>query len=370
MKFKFLTLGLAAAAALTACSSEEIAEPAAKAGNEISFGVVAERAGRSAMLETSGNYSFTSFFVSGGVSSDGSSYFVNDEYLKADGVNTWKIESTTQPHAWPSYALDFYAYANGTKDMFDWNGGDPVLGYEVPEDATKQNDLLVSYAANCTKPEGDTRQKLVFKHALSQVVFKAKNTSENLKVVISGVSMVKIAPSATFKYKYAYSNLDENGKLPLNSWTNRSSDEKTYGVEFADVTLRAKNADGVQNLSDGAGAKDNVMLMIPQTLELTENLLDGFYFQINCEIFNVSEDGTENSIYKDKVLVAPATDLVWMPGVKYVYTFNFNGSAGYDPQGNPVLSNIEFTVDVENFDVEEQDVEAGTKSQTPATPAA
>lgn len=368
-------MSVAAVVALTACSSEEIVEPAAQSGNEITFGIVSERATRAASIETSTSYAFKSFFVSAGVSGSTNSYFVNDQYFKADGVNTWKIDSKTQPHAWPSYALDFYAYANGTKDMFSYNGGSPELVFEVDEDATKQTDLLVAYAPNSTKPEGDNRQKLVFKHALSQVVFKAKNTSENLKIVIDGVSMVKIAPSATFKYKDAYTKL-ENGKLPLDSWTNRNSDEKTYGVTFADVTLGANNANGVQNLTDGTGAEDNVMLMIPQTLEIAETLLDGFYFQVSCRIYNVSEDGTESLIYGDEtansknVLIAPAANVVWMPGVKYIYTFNFNGSAGYDPSGNPVLSNIEFTVDVENFDLVESEIESGTNGQTTPPAAA
>ena len=111
--------------------------------------------------------------------------------------NVWSYGDTK---FWPETDVDFYSYSptdtkNGNVDI-TVNGDKKITGYEVPGD----EDLL--YALNLAekKAEHEGKQPVTvnFRHALSQIVFRIKNTSSNLTVFVDAVKVEGIEKQGTF----------------------------------------------------------------------------------------------------------------------------------------------------------------------------
>ena len=196
-------------------------------------------------------------------------------------------------------------------------------------------------------------------------MFKAKNTNENLKVIVKGVKIANIKKAGDFTYPDAATTAHNNSTTgsivatTQGTWSNVSTAEKfSAGMDAAGVTLDGK-VETAKDLSNATGA----LFMIPQSLTAwdpkTEGCLasDDVYFLLNCQILS----GTNKDIQvwpseaeKDFAEIAvPANALTWEQGKKYVYTFIFGEGAGYEPGENPnpdpTLVGIDFTVTVDEF---------------------
>ena len=404
-KFLFGTAGLLLIAA--SCSKNEDVE-VNQDGNEIQFSVVANNATKATNIYCNNNKpsEFTVF-----AESDGKTYIDGDKITSTDG-NTWVNESGTR--FWPNEsAVDFYAVVNGN---IDWNPAAEtspasIVDYTVSADVAKQNDLL--YAVKMEQKRGETAENteavtLNFRHALSQIVFQAKNTNENLYVEISGVRIVNVANKNTFTFPTADTDnellVDDNhdGSFEGTNYANANwgtwntlapetgaAGETIYPVSFDRVVVTGNNTNAtVVNLTNNKAAEEfntNALLLLPQTSKAWNpetvpapgfggNAGNGSYFLVNCAIYNIAGDEFDSAndtplwgaIGAHQEAAIPVA-INWEQGKKYIYTFVFGEGGGYNPDPDPdpdpddpdpVLIPITFEVTVDDFvEVPAQDID-------------
>ena len=370
MKSKYLAVALSAVA-LTACNNEDVLE--VNQGRGISFQVATEASTRATATTTS---TIDNFKVWG--FTDGKTLMNGIEVSKSG--SEWTYDGTI---FWPATDVDFYSVSpaencggtvNITKDKQE------ITNFTVNADQSKQVDLL--YAVNKGEKKVDHEASAVninFRHALSQIVFKAKNTNENLKVIVKGVKIANIKKAGDFTYPDAATTAHNNSTTgsivatTQGTWSNVSTAEKfSAGMDDAGVTLDGK-VETAKDLSNATGA----LFMIPQALTpwnpSTEgcNKSNNVYFLLNCQILS----GTDKDIQvwpsdADETfaeIAVPANTLTWEQGKKYVYTFIFGEGAGYEPGENPnpdpTLVGIDFDVTVDEFIAvtPDQDIDMSTE---------
>lgn len=380
---KKILLGCSALLMLAACSNDEIVNEQNDA-NLIKFAVTTQGNSRAADVYCNNNM-FTDFNVF--------AWYGSNVYIPGDAVKqtngTWAIDGANR--YWPETGtLDFYAYKNGD---FDY-ATKTFKEFQVAATVADQVDLVYALTTGQGKTGANPQAvTLNFRHALSQIVFKAKNTNENLKVVVKGVGAVNLYGKGTYNFPTkttSHNILHENAteaeydetKASRGNWGESFLDQATndYSTTFDAVTL-----DGITeatNLTDVKTAAHTTktefapaMLLLPQTRAAAEIVdyspaaeatvddaektpskvwNDGFYFTITCDIYNLATVGTEtveSQIY-DTVTIAVPASIAWEEGKKYIYTFIFgNGGPGYtpDPDPEPVLVPITFDVTIDEF---------------------
>lgn len=369
MKSKYLVVALSAVA-LTACNNDEVME--VNQGRGISFQVATEASTRATATTTS---TINNFKVWG---------FTDNKPLMEEVVTyasgEWTYGGTI---FWPATAVDFYSVSpndvtgvNITKDE------QKITNFTVNDDQSKQVDLL--YAVNKgekrTDHEAGEKVDINFRHALSQIIFKAKNTNENLKVIVKGVKIGNIKKSGDFTYPNSSTttqNTAEDGTIVAatqGTWDNVNTAETfSAGMNAGGVTLDGKVETAVDLTaatgSDASKSYTGALFMIPQDLTpwnpKTTGALsttnEGVYFLLNCQILSgMNKDiivwptgsaDTDQDGFADVAI--PASKLTWDQGKKYIYTFTFGEGGGYepgiDPNPDPTLIGIDFTVTVDEF---------------------
>lgn len=363
--------------ALASCSNDELTS-VNRDGDEIAFSVVTNSATRAADVYCNNNKP-SGFEV--WATYDGATYINGDQITYNENNSKW--ENTSGTRYWPDGEVSFFAHVNAG-DAFNWNGGQPKIeNFTVGTDVATQQDLL--YAVKTASKGTDGKAELNFRHALSQIVFQAKNTNPNLYVEISGVSVCKVKNQGTFTYptddtsdKVGEHNGSGSIDYDNQNWgTWSTSGTQKYDVTFTPVALNGnKTATAVSLTSANQTGKEfngQAMLLLPQTStkwDVGTNATTGkpenqtgTYFLVKCRIYNVAgnvvdtekdvclwgENGAEN--------VAIPVALNWEQGKKYIYTFVFgDGNGGYDPDPDdpdpdptPVLVPITFEVTVDDF---------------------
>ena len=375
MKMKRFFFGAFGLLALASCSNDELTS-VNRDGDEIAFSVVTNSATRAAGVYCNNNKP-SGFEVW--------ATFNDQTYINGDNVQyqNSKWVNTSGTRYWPDGEVSFFAHVNAG-DAFNWNEGQPKIeDFMVETNVATQQDLL--YAVKKTSKGTDGKAELNFRHALSQIVFQAKNTNPNLYVEISGVSVCKLGNQNTFTYPSQ--NTDDNivnhagttGSITYNgswgTWNELAGGSESYSVEFTSVAVPGDSE--IKSLTstneNGKEFSSNAMLLLPQTTTAWDVNSDeakgkpadqnGTYFLVKCRIFNVAgnvvdtekdvclwgENGAEN--------VAIPVALTWEQGKKYIYTFVFgDGNGGYDPDPDnpdpdptPVLVPITFEVTVDDF---------------------
>lgn len=369
MKKKLFLMALTATA-LVSCSHDEVLK---LQQDEIKFSIVTDNQSRAENVYCNNNLP-ESFNVSAVY--DSKTYIDNDEISYIN--RSWVNNSGTR--YWPNEGdVTFYAHQN-TNGCFNWNETSPTIkDYAVDTDVAKQLDLIY---ARKTQAKSDVPVELNFHHALSQIVFKAKNTNANLYVEIEGVSVCKVGNKNTFTFPSKDTDTkvgEHNGTATTfddtwGTWANLTSGTTTYPVTFTAVPVEGDNNEVSLTSANETGKEysKNALLLLPQTTtkwdvasadaEGTPADQDGSYFLVKCLIYNVAganvakttdvclwgEDG------KAKELAIPAA-FTWEQGKKYVYTFVFGkGNGGYnpdptDPTPEPVLVPITFDITVDDF---------------------
>lgn len=384
-RFFFGAFGLLA---LASCSNDELTS-VNRDGDEIAFSVVTNSVTRAADVYCNNNKpdGFKVWAMYGG-----STYINGDQITYNENSGKWENASGTR--YWPDGEVSFFAHVNAG-DAFNWNDGAPKIeNFTVETNVATQQDLL--YAVKKTSKGTDGKVELNFRHALSQIVFQAKNTNPNLYVEISGVSVCKVNNQGTFTYPTDDTSDkvgEHNGGASIDYSTQKWGSWSANGTQQYDVTFNAvqlngsKTATAVSLTSENGNGKEfssNAMLLLPQTTtawvvngdeaESKPADQDGTYFLVKCQIYNVA--GTEVDKANDHCLwgkdgaadVAIPVALNWEQGKKYIYTFVFgDGNGGYDPDPDdpedpdkptPVLVPITFEVTVDDFvQVMERDVQ-------------
>lgn len=390
MKSTIFTLGVILLG-LTACSNDDVVEQRSHDGNQISFSPTAENGNTRAAdvyCNTNMPESFKVYAVT-----DGKLYIDGDVVAKGSG-STWEDQSGTR--YWPDTAVDFYGQVNGD-DYFtiDASSAPQFANFTVKNTVADQVDLMYAVKTNQTKAATADAQSPValnFHHALSQIVFYAKNVNPNIYVEITGVSVGGVKNNGT--YTFPQGDTDANVEHGVAEGTESNGAKgtwalgtttDTYSATFNAVKLVGdKTNPVVMNLTDNpnrnaddyghAGTVDNpgtndfsnAMLLLPQgtfnALEVAANASsqldltkDGVYFKVLCTIYNVSDpsaaDLTDNvKIWDNKEIYIPVSG-TWNEGMKYIYTLVFgDGNGGIDPDGpKPALIPISYNVTIDEF---------------------
>lgn len=375
-------------------------------GDEITFNVVTNNATRAENVYCNQNLP-DGFYVS--AISDGKTYIDGDHVTGSNG--SWTNTSGTR--YWPETAVDFYAHVNGG-DAYKWsvNEGKATAKFEnfaVNGTVADQVDLL--YAVKTGQKKADGKVNLNFRHALSQIVFQAKNTNANLYVEIAGVSVANVGGTNTFTFPSVNTeanivdhdeNADgvyEDGEFgsgisydgSWGTWGNLTSRTEKYDVDFNKTPVKGNNTLVALTTANETDKEYNskAMLLLPQTTSAWDPEANpvpdaagntGSYLLVDCAIFNVAgtdyaegddvclwgelKEGTWNT----KELAIPVA-FDWQQGKKYVYTLVFGeGNGGYNPDPedpdpenpDPVLVPITFEITVDDFElVDGGEIESG-----------
>ena len=381
---KKILFSAAMALVLVSCSRDEVIE-INRDSDEIRFGVVTDAATRAADVYCNNNLpgAFTVY-----ANHDGQTYIEGDS-IEKEG-NAWV--NKTGVRYWPEGNVSFYAHVNGTG--FTWASGEvpTIKDYTVPTAVAEQKDLL--YAVK-SQGRSDNPVTLNFRHALSQIVFQARNTNANLYVEIKGVTICKLGNVNTFTYNSADTDkniVNHTGTTGTTidydeswgTWAPLNGGDTDYPVEFKAVPVPGNNDVRYLTKTDKEFSS-NAMLLLPQTTTAwvpapdngNPGKQDGTYFLVDCKIWNVAGDAHNDSdvVLWEGPAAVPVT-INWEQGKKYIYTFVFgNGNGGYDPvpdpdpdpddpnpDPEPVLIPITFEVTVDDFvPVANQDIAMETE---------
>lgn len=378
-------------------------------GDEITFNVVTNNATRAADVYCNQNLP-GGFYVS--AISDGKSYIDKDHVTGSNG--NWTNQSGTR--YWPETAVDFYAHVNGgtsyTWAVEEGKATAKFENFQVNQKVADQVDLL--YAVKTGQKKADGQVSLNFRHALSQIVFQAKNTNENLYVEIAGVSVANVGGTNTFTFPSANTEAniedhDENadgvyedgefGDIPYDAswgtWEALTQGTQQYDADFDKTPVEGNSTLVSLTTKNDAGEEynSNAMLLLPQNTTAWDpeaNPLPGAagntgsYLLVDCAIFNVAgDDYTDGDVclwgkpqgsgWTTKELAIPVA-FDWQQGKKYVYTLVFGeGNGGYDPDPepdpdpedpDPVLVPITFEITVDEFvPVDGGEIESGIPGQ-------
>lgn len=366
-------------------------------GDEITFNVVTNNATRAADVFCNQNLP-GGFYVS--AISDGKTYIDGDHVTGSNG--NWTNTSGTR--YWPETPVDFYAHVNG-EAWYTWSvdgAGKATAKFEnFAVDGTVADQVDLLYAVKTGQKKADGKVNLNFRHALSQIVFQAKNTNANLYVEIAGVSVANVGGTNTFTFPSANTEINivhqdtvpgddgvyETGEFgsitygdSWGSWAELTQGTKKYDVNFDKTPVEGNNTLVALTTANDAGKEYNskAMLLLPQTTTAwspethpdpkKENT--GSYLLVDCAIFNVAGDDyaegddvclwgkqDEEGAWTTKELAIPVA-FDWQQGKKYVYTLVFGeGNGGYNPdpedpdpeKPEPVLVPIKFEIKVDEF---------------------
>ncbi len=368
---KQIIFGAIAVLASVSCSKDVVVSENRDA-DVIRYGIVTNAATKAADTYCNSNLP-AKFYVSARTTTGAKTYFVNDEITVGSGGVCTQVGNTRY---WPTENLDFFAHVNaGT--TFTWAEAEApkFVDFTVADGAASQVDLMYAVDLNNAKPNPNSNVSLNFRHALSQVVFNAKNTNERLYVEIDEVVVCGVNSKGTYTFNVATgtdsqivdNNHDGDGTYEMagrGNWatstpidyTVKCTGNKTVGIAYNE-TQSLTNSNTVDK-------NEHALMLIPTTSTspakwnpTTDTKPTGAYFKVKCTIYNVAgakyNETTDLAVWgakgKTEYVYIPA-DLTWNEGYKFVYTFVFgDGNGGFTQEGNDALIPIKYEVTADEF---------------------
>ncbi|MBQ9073977.1 MAG: fimbrillin family protein [Muribaculaceae bacterium] len=397
---KSMYFAAAAAVALASCSSDDVVQ--VNNGKEIQFSVVADNDSRAATVFCNNNLMPGFKVYAGYTAADGQvATFIEEDLITvlSDGKCT-----QSETRYWPENGtIDFYGLVNLNGDgytlesasNFDseivWGTNTPIVKDFTPKaDVKEQTDLLYAVATGQTASTSPV--KMNFRHALSQIEFRAKNDNPALHVVVEAVRIGQTDAKGTYTLPAGSTeeNLidhttdkdkdyaDAHEDATRGTWSDVDG-KADYHVPFDPVAVAYGELKDLTISTDGTQTNNNSLLLVP-TMEDgvatvawdpatdANTAYNGTYIAVKCKIYNVAGDSyneaTDIAVLHDGWAVIPAS-FKWKQGKKYIYTINFTkgGNGGYEetpvdpenpdvpgtPTDTPVLTGIEFQVTVDDF---------------------
>lgn len=361
-KIYLITAAFAVMASLSGCSDTELASiDTAQEKTPIGFHTVGSQMGSRATSINSSNltdYSFNvyAFTRNDDDGSDGTVFMgTNDESQGYNGVNIsykggkWDYTTSTDLKYWPTGALNFYA-VSPVSHTYSWQISQSkkeidYLSYDEYDDGVPYTDVMYAIATNKSKADNSGIVKLQFKHITSQVVFKAQKQLSNMNVEIKSITLHNFMHRGTFK-------IPTDGSEPQQSnWSyiTLPTQEPNYVIKDKKIDIKTDATDI---------STSTPMFLIPQKLkkwDTSHNITTAdnnkeSYLSIECKISidDFYKIGSESGY---GTLFVPF-EADWQPSKRYIYTLKFGG--GYDNQGQPILTPINFDAKVDNW-VEDTD---------------
>ncbi len=367
MKGKKFFLVLSAMALATGCSNDETIE--VNGEDRIDFSVTAGKLTRATATTTS---TIDTFKV----------WAITDNQLYMDGITVNKTDGKwtySGTKFWPETFVDFFAVSPATPQSgtVTVNTTAKEIKNYVVTDGTE--DLL--YAMNAAEVKNDHKNTPVsvnFRHALSQIVFKVKNTNNSINVEVKGIKVDSVANKSTLTWATATTGSNMTG---TDADTETGNTWGTWTVPTGNATYTAVNLNNAYPVTNTAeyltSEKGNgALFLMPQTLNPwlkidneTVKISGTARLLVNCKITDHTSGiklWPESGDYGEVAisLSNPNNDPNktetdpherWMQGKKYIYTLIFGEGGGYDPtpdepdKPEPVLVPITFTVSVDDF---------------------
>ena len=353
------------AIALASCTNDEVIE--SNPGKAIAFSASTGMTTRVAATtgETIKNDGFkVSAYTD---DEDGMEYISNLLVNYTEGGN-WGYDGTI---FWPAAKLNFFSVSpQGTNVTFAATDT-KIVNYTINEKAEDQIDLL--YAVNMSETrtaKDEAPVSINFRHALSQIVFRAKNTNKSMKVLIDGVKVMNVNGMGTFTYPNATTSAGAiEDKTTIGTWSGQKDPLMNgYQAGVESLTLNGVSEGDLTKTDKNDGTFVGALFMLPQTLTPwdkkpadADGNVNGAYFFVKCKIYNITGYTAAQIWPKDikntntEWVAIPVNDGSWEAGKKYTYTFVFGEGGGYiDPRdskygGDPVLVPVGFNVTVDNF---------------------
>ena len=302
--------------------------------------------------------------------------------------------SSTQPYYWvndisASKTMSFIAFHNATQ-----SDRRTITGFAPNAAAADQQDVLVAYHESSQK---ETPQiNLNFRHILSQIDVRVKNTNPKLRCTVTGVRIGYVKTASTqFKYSGGVTDTQDAENVAQNNWTlvdfaapgaNQTYAEN-YKYEQA-VTWTTPLSGGSYVTAPSHLGNFTPWILLPQDMKLFEKDangkkvyahsfaslvtdtngnplpdVSGSYIGLKETITFVNE-GNETVLVNDAWVYWPIDELTnWNPGNKYTYVIDINSGyypvppgpgpgPGPNPPIVPVFEKIEFspTCTVDNWD--------------------
>lgn len=349
---------------LVGCSAdEEIATISNSASNAIGFNVVSNNPQTKAMIINSTNelqqHPFRVYAFRNGTA-----------YGDKDGIeikyddSKWVYKDPSKLLYWPhADSVDFYAVSPLEGDYTHYRcviqPQSQTLTYYFHSDEYADEsssvyngehmDVMYAIAKDKKKTNNNGVVQLQFKHALSQVVFKAKKNDPLMYVEVNKMVLHHVQSVGTFQFPTDEVNDGQwtySPELRLHA---------NYTVGFSQ-TAPLTITNEVMDISE-----QKPFLFIPQQLtawdpKVDPSISEGLqksYLEIECKIskgsgenvhYFVPADG--NGLKFGTIYVPFSAD--WKEGKRYIYTLCFG--AGYDENGNEIdIVPITFNAEVTNW---------------------
>lgn len=297
------------------------------------------------------------------------------QYIKDLSVNkTNGAWVSAQDYTWPySGKMTFYSYSPSGLEVTMPTAENigtvaPTIVYTASSNPERQKDVLYAVnEVNAADAYGEASTKTVninFRHALSQVVFNAKNTNPEWILDISDVQIANIKSRGVYTFPTTTTAPFTTDDTAIKGSWELESTLNTYTTSFNIVENIGAEVVSLTTPTEGS------LLVLPQTTSAWNPATDpncqneGAYFMVRCKIQQITSDGvallwpsksTDTAAY-----VAIPVNIDWQEGKKYTYTFIFGDGAGFIPPtnteggdnvipGSDTLGKISFSVSIDDF---------------------
>lgn len=327
---KFMLFAAMASVVLTSCVNEdkEVMESASK--KAISFDMPVMKPTRAAGEIVGTTYPTTETFKAFCKSYTGTytDWTAGADYFAAAGENVALIGdnwSTTPVHYWPELGnnLAFAAYspaaASADGAFAQTQTGLTITNFSTQDDVANQYDLMYTpRVVDKDKDDAATPVPLVFKHALTSVVFKATKTDADATYTIKSLSV-----NGQVSTK---GNFNQNIPTPAAfdgtaTWTPAAATAKDYSILTAktiDVAQAGTYLTGVES-ADGAST---ALLLIPQGVDANTTVTITYTKKTGSNTL----DATATIKLNDFVDGTSTPVTTWVMGNRYIYNIIFGAN--------------------------------------------
>ena len=347
---------------MTSCSHDEITNLQHNA--PIEFRTVLNRQTK-AVSYTQSN--LASFYVTAFDDVSSVAYINKEEYVHG-ASGTYK---SAKKYYWPlSGDLHFYAYA---PEATGTNGLDYVdeLTFQVAPVSDTDNQVDFLYAMNSgNKANSAGGVVLNFRHTMSQIRIKVKNTDQDVEFNVTGWKIVNVDGDAVFTFDNSgNTNAQAQDSTNTFDYAMWSDNDDSYDASYFKSLANSCN---VNSYKATWGELEGSAILIPQTAPMataySNSNLNGAYIAIQYEAVDAASS--------DELVPAGTwgcwpVDFNWEPGYRYTYTINL-AEYGYRESGTdepePVWgAEVRFVdVTVDEWQPENgADVEVASKSYNP-----
>lgn len=341
---KFFFIAAAAIVALAACTQNNI-DPDTFKGREINFNTVAGKTTKAPISGTTYHYNYSSFGVFAWYLADGNwntaaantgavAYMGSGSTLATPVEITWNetkdIWAPASTYYWPLQGkLTFIAYSpyNAATATFSNAGLLTLTGYTLSTTVADQVDLMYSAVAadktanesyyvdsdntkNSQTAAGDQGVNIQFKHALSQIIFKAKTADEVYDAGLSfKIDSIVVNAASTAASMTVTNPATDASPAEITNW-NTPGTNVNFNVRVAAFPVDTYLT---KTLSDPIG---DALLAIP----VTEFNTTDPTITVKYTLYRLSDNQSLGS-KKVTVNVKNVDDIItsWQAGKKYEY---------------------------------------------------